>query len=211
MIAAIREKGLLRTAKGLFSKHVFKSESLIFLKRSLSARLPEHGQKVEWVARQINWETDREKFKRDFPAKIKAFDYRISEGCLAVACFVGEQVISYVWMSEKDFFEPVYGYVFSPNPKGIYQLDGFIPQKYRNGLMSRDLQQCLWDMSLEKGYENVLSHVASDNVRSLYFHFKVNFAEKGMLLHCTKIFSKKWTKEEKYTGERFGQYRKIHD
>ena len=60
----------------------------------------------------------------------------------------------------------------------------------------------------ERGLKKTVCVVDTEDIPTMTLHFKLDFEERGALLHTRKLLFYCWSRVEDYEGQRFAHYKR---
>lgn len=131
-------------------------------------------------------------FQEAYPRKAALFQERIDKGVIGLGVLSDSgEVVTYIWFSTGDYFEPQLGITFHVEEHELYYFDGYVHPRFRSiykcGLTS---QMIMMNEFAKKGYKRAYCSVNIKNATSLKFHRVLGYDETGRILVTRHLLGK---------------------
>ncbi|MDR2625388.1 MAG: hypothetical protein LBC37_03570 [Zoogloeaceae bacterium] len=188
--AKIRRKGWRGTLRVLCERFLYRHQELLTVERSLEAPLSKRLKVYRWQHVHLHEET-LPKLEKYFAHYLPAVRKLLAQEGVRGEAFADENgdVIGMVWMTNRDYYEPLYHRWIRLPPGHMYQFAGEVAEPYRNtGMPLRYLRGLC-----EQGYHELGCHVARSlvdarNLPAVLLHMHMGFRETGEATHVYTLF-----------------------
>lgn len=196
IFARIRTQGVRAVLKKLFHDHIYSVDHVLLLTRALDEDYP--LKRVTLSNMQAVFSSspkDCAPLLAAYPDRRKYFETYLEKGCTAAFAVRGDQVVAYVWVATKDFYDAfLYRYDFKIQDKQIYQFAGYVEPAFRGKPVSLALMNLVNAYFAERGYNSTLAAVSTSNEVSMRFHAKLKYRVTEQAFDSVKFLAWRWSR-----------------
>ena len=187
-ITKIKEKGLIKLIKQLFSRYIYSHWKVYILERPLELKSIEITTTQQPI--QVT-EYNLHVFEKYFKHYIPSIKKWLKDGSRPDA-YIDDNGDVYMmhWINEGgDYYDSSYYKFTIPVPKdSIYQFAGDLSKERRaTSLLIQSLQR-IWDEYCAQGYKTSRTLVSENNSMSIKVHLRLGYQEVGKLIHVYRFF-----------------------
>ncbi|MDR0735654.1 MAG: hypothetical protein LBF51_02275 [Zoogloeaceae bacterium] len=190
LLGKIRRKGWRGTLRVLCQRFIYRCQELLTVERSLEAPLSKRLKAYRWEHVRIDEET-LPKLEKHFAHYLPAARKLLAKEGVRGDAFADENgdAIGMVWMTNRDYYEPLYRRWIRLPPGHMYQFAGEVAEPYRNtGVPLRYLRALCEQGHHELGCHVVRSLMDTRNLPALAMHMHMGFRETGEATHVYTLF-----------------------
>jgi RimJ/RimL family protein N-acetyltransferase len=211
LLGKIRRKGWRGTLRVLCERFIYRHQELLTVERSLEAPLSKRLKAYRWEHVRINEET-LPKLKKHFAHYLPAVRKLLAQEGVRGDAFADESgdAIGMVWMTNRDYYEPLYHRWIRLPPGHMYQFAGEVAEPYRNtGIPLRYLRALCEQGQHELGCHVVRALADVRNLPAITMHMHMGFRETGEATHVYTLFGVlRFMRIRAYREPRFPSLRK---
>jgi RimJ/RimL family protein N-acetyltransferase len=186
----IKRKGWRGALRVFCERFIYRHLELLTLERSLEAPLTKRLKVYRWEHVRIN-DATLPKLKKYFAHYLPAVHKLLAKEGVRGDAFADENgdAIGMVWMTNRDYYEPLY-HCWIRLPAGcMYQFAGEVAEPYRNtGIPLRFMRALCEEANDELGCHTVRSLVEARNRPAVAMHLRLGFREIGEVTHVYTLF-----------------------
>lgn len=208
----IRHKGLRRTFKTLWERHVFFHWELLWMERDLATPVPSCKLRPYAGLALVGIRTDNvHAFARYFGDRVETMRELAAQGHTG-HMYLDEQgdAVAFIWGSLHDYHDRhYYGCWFPVKPGEFFEFGGEMTPPYFGSALSVDAQVSLWAAMQAQGCNKVVDVCETHNIPALKLHIRMGYLEQGRITHVYGLLGRwRFFRETRYEGSRLDSLRR---
>lgn len=208
----IRQRGLRRVLKALWSRYVYFHWELLWMERDLSTPIKPQALRPYGPVTLATITTDNaDAFARHFADRVEIMRELAADGHTGHMYLDNDgHAIAFIWGSTRDYFDRhYYGCTFTVAQGEFFAFCAEVVRPYFGTHLTVDGQLNLWDVMRAQGCHKVVDICESHNIQALKVHIRMGYHEQGRITHVHCLFGR-WRlfRETRYDGSRLEPLRK---